>query len=76
MVTKGRNRDTAWYAIVDAEWPARRAALEAWLAPANFDPQGRQRARLGGRAISRRSPRAPTRRAPRSPACWPPPRAS
>ncbi len=43
---KGRNRDTAWYAAIDAEWPALRAAFEAWLAPDNFDEQGRQRTRL------------------------------
>ena len=42
-VVKGRNRDTAWYAIVDDEWPAVRAAFEAWLDPANFDEEGRQR---------------------------------
>jgi RimJ/RimL family protein N-acetyltransferase len=46
MVVKGRNRDTAWFSIVDGEWPARRAAFEAWLAPANFDAAGRQRQRL------------------------------
>ena len=45
-VTKGRNRDTAWYAAIDAEWPALRAAFQAWLAPGNFDGAGRQRARL------------------------------
>lgn len=43
MVVKGRNRDTAWYAITDAEWPIRRAAFEAWLSPDNFDPSGHQR---------------------------------
>ncbi|WP_349371714.1 GNAT family protein [Salinarimonas sp.] len=42
MVTKGRNRDTAWFAMLDHEWPARRAAFEAWLDPANFDAAGRQ----------------------------------
>lgn len=42
-VVKGRNRDTAWYSITDVEWPARRAAFEAWLAPSNFDAAGRQR---------------------------------
>ena len=42
MVVKGRNRDTAWYAMTDGEWPLRRAAFEAWLAPGNFDAQGRQ----------------------------------
>jgi RimJ/RimL family protein N-acetyltransferase len=46
LVYKGRNRDTAWYAIVDHEWPARRAAFEQWLADANFDDQGRQRRSL------------------------------
>ena len=40
---KGRNRDTAWYAITDAEWPLCRLALEAWLDAANFDDAGRQR---------------------------------
>jgi len=43
---KGRNRDTAWYAVVDAEWPALRRALSRWLAPDNFDAQGEQRMRL------------------------------
>ncbi len=42
MVVKGRNRDTAWFSIIDGEWPAIRAAFEAWLAPGNFDQQGRQ----------------------------------
>jgi RimJ/RimL family protein N-acetyltransferase len=46
MVIKGRNRDTAWYAILDSEWPALRAAFEQWLDPANFDAAGRQRTRL------------------------------
>jgi RimJ/RimL family protein N-acetyltransferase len=46
VVYKGRNRDTAWYSIVDREWPALRAAFEAWLAPENFDREGRQRRRL------------------------------
>lgn len=45
-VVKGRNRDTAWYSITDGEWPARRAALERWLAPENFDGEGHQRAPL------------------------------
>ena len=45
-VTKGRNRDTAWYAAIDAEWPALRQAFLTWLAPENFDSTGRQRARL------------------------------
>jgi RimJ/RimL family protein N-acetyltransferase len=45
-VYKGRSRDTAWYAAIDAEWPALREAFLAWLDPANFDGEGRQRARL------------------------------
>jgi RimJ/RimL family protein N-acetyltransferase len=47
MVVKGRNRDTAWYAITDAEWSAIRAGFEAWLAPENFDDEGQQKRRLG-----------------------------
>ena len=47
MVVKGRNRDTAWYAVIDREWPALKAAYEDWLAPANFDRSGRQRRDLG-----------------------------
>jgi RimJ/RimL family protein N-acetyltransferase len=46
MIVKGRSRDTAWYAMLDSEWPARKRAFEAWLAPENFDDQGRQRKRL------------------------------
>ena len=45
-VIKGRNRDTAWYSITDGEWPSRRTAFEAWLAPANFDSAGGQRRSL------------------------------
>jgi RimJ/RimL family protein N-acetyltransferase len=47
MVVKGRNRDTAWYAITEDEWPAIRGAFLAWLAPENRDGSGRQRRRLG-----------------------------
>ena len=47
VVTKGRNRDNAWFSITDAEWPAVRSGLEGWLDPANFDAAGRQRRRLG-----------------------------
>ena len=43
VVTKGRNRDTAWFAITDDEWPRLRAAFETWLDPANFDEHGQQR---------------------------------
>ena len=46
VVTKGRNRDTAWFSILDSEWPAIRAAFESWLAPENFDADGRQRRTL------------------------------
>jgi RimJ/RimL family protein N-acetyltransferase len=46
MVVKGRNRDTAWFSMLDSEWPARRAAFERWLAPENFDAAGRQRIAL------------------------------
>ena len=46
LVVKGRNRDTAWFAIIDQEWPALREAYQAWLSPANFDANGRQRERL------------------------------
>jgi RimJ/RimL family protein N-acetyltransferase len=43
---KGRNRDTAWFSMLDSEWPKRKAALEAWLHPDNFDSEGQQRQRL------------------------------
>lgn len=46
-VVKGRNRDTAWYACIDSEWPVLKEAYEAWLAPANFDANGMQKQRLG-----------------------------
>src|SRR3954453_7849729 len=46
MVVKGENRDTAWYSMLDREWPARKQAFERWLAPANFDQDGQQRASL------------------------------
>lgn len=42
MIVKGRNRDTAWYSLLDHEWPQRREAFEQWLAPENFDTHGRQ----------------------------------
>lgn len=46
IVYKGRNRDTAWFSITDREWPALYAAQEQWLAPENFDAEGRQRVSL------------------------------
>src|SRR5277367_2056319 len=42
FIVKGRNRDTAWYSMLDHEWPARKRAFEEWLKPANFDPDGKQ----------------------------------
>jgi len=45
-VAKGRNRDTAWFAVIDKEWPALSEAFDFWLAPSNFDAQGRQKERL------------------------------
>jgi RimJ/RimL family protein N-acetyltransferase len=45
-IVKGRNRDTAWFAAVDNEWPRLRDAYRTWLAPENFDVSGRQRVRL------------------------------
>ena len=46
VVYKGRNRDTAWFSIIDSEWPGLKAAFERWLDPANFDEQGNQRRKL------------------------------
>lgn len=45
-VVRGRNRDTAWYAAIDAEWPALQQAFSRWLDPSNFDRDGRQRSSL------------------------------
>lgn len=45
-VVKGRNRDTAWFAAIDAEWPALKEAFRVWLDPSNFDDQGAQNERL------------------------------
>jgi RimJ/RimL family protein N-acetyltransferase len=46
MIVKGRNRDTAWFALLDRDWPLQRAAFERWLAQDNFEPDGRQRIAL------------------------------
>ncbi len=46
MIIKGRNRDTAWFSMLDSEWPVRRSAYERWLSPGNFDSDGRQKASL------------------------------
>jgi RimJ/RimL family protein N-acetyltransferase len=46
MVVKGKNRDTAWFAMCDDDWPAIRAGFDAWLSDANFDDRNRQKSRL------------------------------
>jgi len=46
MIIKGRNRDTAWFSVIDSEWPALSEAFSLWLAPGNFDAKGNQRERL------------------------------
>jgi RimJ/RimL family protein N-acetyltransferase len=48
MIIKARSRDTAWFAMLATDWPARKAAFERWLAPDNFNADGSQRERLGG----------------------------
>ena len=52
---KGRNRDTAWFAVVDQDWPALRAGYQAWLDPGNFDASGRQRRALADCLTATRS---------------------
>ena len=47
MIAKGRNRDNAWYSMLDSEWPQRKRNFERWLAPENFDGEGRQKLSLG-----------------------------
>lgn len=47
VIVKGRNRDTAWFSMLDIEWPQRKLAFELWLDPANFDAAGRQKVALG-----------------------------
>lgn len=57
MVVKGRNRDTAWFAMLDGDWPLIGAAFAAWLAPENFDAAGRQRRSLSAiRAAHQQAP--------------------
>jgi RimJ/RimL family protein N-acetyltransferase len=46
LIVKGRSRDTAWFSMLDSEWPARKAAFLQWLEPANFDAEGRQKTAL------------------------------
>lgn len=61
MIFKGRNRDTAWYSMLDSEWPSRKIAFERWLDSSNFDASGKQIASLecrvqdpNGRRLRRR----------------------
>ena len=46
MVAKGQNRDTAWFAMIDADWPRLKAGYERWLSPENFDEAGQQKTKL------------------------------
>ena len=46
MVVKGKNRDTAWFAMTDEDWPVIKSAFEAWLSPSNFDADGSQKQKL------------------------------
>ena len=46
MLSKGENRDTAWFSIIDSEWPDMAKAFDAWLAPDNFDAEERQKRKL------------------------------
>ena len=52
LVVKDRNRDTAWFSMLDHEWPARKQAFESWLSPANFDESGNQRQPLSQQPTS------------------------
>ena len=58
LVYKGRNRDTAWYSVIDREWPWLRDVFEQWLAPDNFDSNGHQRTRLSDLVSSARIARS------------------
>jgi RimJ/RimL family protein N-acetyltransferase len=52
IVVKGRNRDTAWFAAIDGEWPQLKAEFERWLDPSNFEADGRQKTKLNARVLS------------------------
>jgi len=54
-IYKGRSRDTAWYSVIDREWPVLDRAFRRWLAPDNFDAEGRQRSRLSALTDSARA---------------------
>jgi RimJ/RimL family protein N-acetyltransferase len=58
LVYKDRNRDTAWFSIIDSDWPALKREYERWLDPSNFDEAGRQRTPLGLHRTRRHSPGA------------------
>jgi RimJ/RimL family protein N-acetyltransferase len=60
IVYKGRSRDTAWFSIIDREWPALDAAFRAWLDPANFDSEGRQRLSLAELRAQQSGPGRPS----------------
>jgi RimJ/RimL family protein N-acetyltransferase len=60
MIRKGRNRDTAWYAMLDGEWPFQKLAFERWLAPENFDADGHQKVRLADETRSKAQTAAAT----------------
>jgi RimJ/RimL family protein N-acetyltransferase len=62
MIVKGRNRDTAWYSIIDRDWPAIKAAFEAWLDPANFDSSGREKKKLAASQFAAPRPFGPDER--------------
>ena len=55
MISKGKNRDTAWYSILDDEWPEVKGHLEAWLDESNFDASGKAKTSLG-ESMKRRAP--------------------
>jgi RimJ/RimL family protein N-acetyltransferase len=57
LIAKGRNRDNAWFSMLEDEWPARKAAFERWLAPDDFDAEGRQRISLAELNRPAQSPR-------------------
>lgn len=58
VVYRGRNRDTAWFSILDSEWPAIKRAYQRWLAPANFDASGIQKVPLSACLAGERSVKA------------------
>ena len=61
VVVKGRNRDTAWFAAIDREWPALKEAFQLWLSPSNFTAEGQQRERLSDLTALVRAADDPTR---------------